>query len=151
MFQGHLIGIYLTSQRGAPMVSVAQVEAVAGRGLCGDRYFLPEGKNKPDKEVTLIEVEALEALPRDYQMSLPPDQVRRNLLTRGVPLNNLIGKEFTIGEVLLRGVELCEPCGHLEKLTFSGVKKALVHRGGLRAQLLRGGILKVQDPIREVS
>jgi MOSC domain-containing protein YiiM len=126
---------------------VNQAQAVAGRGLVGDRYFLKEGtfseKDGPDREVTLIESEALEGLAREYEITLQPTQSRRNLLTRGVPLNHLVGKTFTIGNVVLRGIRLCEPCGHLEKLTCKGVEKGLKHRGGLRAQIITGGSLEV--------
>jgi MOSC domain-containing protein YiiM len=147
MFDGQLAGIYVTRRKGTPLQSLNQVEAVAGRGLVGDRYFLQEGtfsaKAGPDREVTLLEVEALEGLAREYQVTLEPAQARRNLLTRGVPLNHLVNRTFTIGAVVLRGIRLCEPCGHLEGLTCPGVKTGLVHRGGLRAQVLHGGILEV--------
>jgi MOSC domain-containing protein YiiM len=129
-----------------------QAEAIAGRGLAGDRYHAGVGtfskKDHPDREVTLIESEALEALAKDCNITLQPGQARRNLVTRAVPLNHLVGKEFTVGEVLLRGLRLCEPCGHLEKLTANGVEKGLLHRGGLRAQILRGGTLRPGAVIR---
>lgn len=147
MFHGQLIGIYLGARKGKDLDSVETVEAVPGRGLTGDRYFLKEGtysaKDGPDREVTLIEIEALEGLEREYEIALPPHQSRRNLLTRGVPLNHLVGKTFSVGGVVLRGIRLCEPCGHLEKLTCKGVEKGLLHRGGLRAQILTGGALQV--------
>jgi MOSC domain-containing protein YiiM len=127
--------------------ALARVEAVAGRGLIGDRYFLKEGtfsnKDGPDREVTLIEAEALEGLTREYELTLQPSQARRNLLTRGVPLNHLVGQTFAVGPVVLRGIRLCEPCGHLEKLTIKGVEKGLKHRGGLRAQIIQGGPLEL--------
>src|SRR5205809_3574973 len=101
MFKGQLIGIYVAERKGINLHAIDKVEAVAGRGLVGDRYFLKEGtfspKDGPDREVTLIEVEALEGLVREYEISLLPNQSRRNLLTRGVPLNHLVGKTFTIG------------------------------------------------------
>jgi MOSC domain-containing protein YiiM len=151
MIRGQLIGIFAGQRKGGDLQSFEQIEAVAGRGLAGDRYFLKEGtfseKDGPDREVTLIEVEALEALTRECDITLPPAQARRNLLTRGVPLNHLIGQEFTVGPVLLRGLRLCEPCGHLEKLTRVGVKSGLIHRGGLRAQIIAGGTLKTGDQI----
>ncbi len=78
-----------------------------------------------------------------YEITLAPNDARRNLLTRGVPLNHLVGKTFTVGTVVLRGIRLCEPCGHLEKLTCKGVEKGLAHRGGLRAQVVSGGVLEV--------
>jgi MOSC domain-containing protein YiiM len=151
MFQGRLVGIFIAERKCCDLQSVASAEAVAGRGLVGDRYFAKEGtysvKDGADREVTLIEVEALEGLAREYEISLQPHQTRRNLLTRGVPLNHLVGRTFSIGPVVLRGIRLCEPCGHLEKLTYQGVEKGLIHRGGLRAQVVQGGMLEVGLPI----
>ena len=83
-----------------------------------------------------------------YRLAMEPKETRRNLVTRGVPLNHLVGRQFTIGEVLLEGVELCEPCGHLEKLTVPGIRKALTHRGGLRARIITGGKLREGNRIR---
>ena len=147
MFHGQLIGMFIVQRKGRDLQPIDRVEAVAGRGLVGDRYFLKEGtysaKDGPDREVTLIEAEALEGLAREYEITLAPYQTRRNLLTRGVPLNHLVGKTFTIGGVVLRGIRLCEPCGHLEKLTCTGVEKGLKHRGGLRAQIIAGGPLEI--------
>ncbi len=151
MFHGQLIGIFIAQRKGTDLQAIGKVEAVAGRGLTGDRYFLKEGtysaKDGPDREVTLIESEALDGLAREYQLTLQPAQARRNLLTAGVPLNHLVGKSFTIGPVTLRGIRLCEPCGHLEKLTCKGVEKGLLHRGGLRAQIMAGGVLEVGAPV----
>jgi MOSC domain-containing protein YiiM len=128
---------------------------VAGQGLTGDRYGTQQGTfskgRKPDTEVTLIELEALEALARETKIELEPGQARRNLVTRGVPLNHLVGRDFSVGEVVLRGHRLCEPCGHLEGLTVKGVKDGLCHRGGLRAQILQGGVLRVNDTIRPLE
>ena len=147
MFHGQLVGIFVTQRKGENLQPLDRVEAVAGRGLTGDRYFLKEGtysaKDGPDREVTLIEVEAIEGLAREHEITLQPFQTRRNLLTRGVPLNHLVGKTFAIGPVVLRGIRLCEPCGHLEKLTCKGVEKGLIHRGGLRAQVITGGMLEM--------
>jgi MOSC domain-containing protein YiiM len=147
MFHGQLMGIFLGRRKGEDLQPLDRVEVVAGRGLVGDRYFLKEGtfsaKDGPDREVTLIEAEALDGLAREYQITLPPAQARRNLLTRGVPLNHQVGRTFAIGPVILRGIRLCEPCGHLEKLTVKGVRTGLIHRGGLRAQVLQGGMLHV--------
>src|SRR5215831_9768417 len=113
MFQGQLVGIFTAHRKGDDLNAVDQIEAVAGRGLVGDRYYLKEGtfsgKDGPDREVTLIESEALEGCAREYEVSLQPAQGRRNLLTRGVPLNHLVGKTFAIGPVVLRGLRLCEP------------------------------------------
>lgn len=138
-----LVGIYIAEAEGAPMLSREEVRAVAGRGLEGDRYF---GQDK--KQVTLIEREALEALARDYKLELPLHGSRRNLLTEGVPLNHLVGREFTVGTVRMRGLKLAEPCAYLEKLSGLPVMKGLVHRGGLRAEILTEGVLRIGDAIR---
>jgi MOSC domain-containing protein YiiM len=147
MFQGQLVGIFIAKRKGGDLLPLEQVEAIAGRGLTGDRYFLKDGaaprKDHPGREVTLIEIEALEGLARDNAIALSPAESRRNLLTRGVPLNHLVDRTFTIGSVVLRGVLLCEPCGHLESLTGKNVKAGLSHRGGLRAQVIEGGLLVV--------
>jgi len=153
MFEGQLSGIFVGARKCGDLESVQRVEAVQGRGLTGDRYFLHEGtyskKDGPDREVTLIESEAVEAILHENEITIAPNECRRNLLTRGVPLNHLVGKEFTVGTVKLRGIRLCEPCGHLEKLTArKGIEKALLHRGGLRAQILQSGTLNVGDAIR---
>ncbi len=152
MFQGQLVAIYIAERKCADLRSVEQVQALPGRGLEGDRYGAHQGSfskpNSPDREVTLIESEALEALARECAITLAPNQARRNLLTRGVPLNHLVGQEFRVGEVVLRGLRLCEPCGHLEGLTVKGVKEGLCHRGGLRAQIIHGGVLRTGDVIQ---
>jgi MOSC domain-containing protein YiiM len=151
MFQGKLIGIYMAARATADLQGFPEAEAVAGRGLVGDRYCVKEGTFSPkggvDREVTLIESEALAGLEREYGIALAPARARRNLLTEGVPLNHLVGKEFRVGEVVLRGIKLCEPCAHLQKLTVEGVLKGLAHRGGLRAQIVRGGKLREGDTV----
>ena len=128
------------------MRPVDSIVAVAGRGLEGDRYF--DAQKKPGQQVTLIEREAVDALGRDYGVTLAPGDARRNLVTDGVALNHLVGREFTIGEVRLRGVRLCEPCTHLQHLTGAKVLPGLVHRGGLRAEILTGGELKPGQTVK---
>lgn len=134
------------------MSEVAEARAEAGRGLEGDRYWLGEGKfsRKPGhRDLTLIEAEAIEALAHESKMELLPGETRRNIVTRGVALNHLVGKEFTVGEVRMRGVKLCEPCNYLEELTGrEGIRSALVHRGGLRVDLVGGGVIRKGDEIR---
>ncbi|HEV3446972.1 MAG TPA: MOSC domain-containing protein [Gemmataceae bacterium] len=151
MFQGRLEGIYLAEMKRETLQRLEEVMAIAGRGLEGDRYCRQQGTfskaGHADREVTLIEIEALEALAHECAINLEPGQARRNLVTRGVPLNHLVGKEFQVGGVVLRGLRLCEPCGHLEGLTIKGVKDGLCHRGGLRAQIVRGGVVKTGDAI----
>ena len=151
MYPGEVVAIYVTAQAGAPMVAVPEAHAVAGRGLEGDRKFrrddLPTQKTGPDRELTLIESEAIEAVVRDEDVTLHPSESRRNVVTRGVALNHLVGREFRVGDVRLRGIRLCEPCSHLEKLTRPGVMRGLIHRGGLRAQILTDGVIRVGEPV----
>jgi MOSC domain-containing protein YiiM len=155
MFEGKLVGIYIGEQKCEELRSIDNVRAVEGKGLEGDRYFLQQGTfTKPDipaLEVTLIEIEAIEALAREKDLTLNPGQARRNLVTQDVPLNHLVGKDFQIGEVVLRGLALCEPCSHLQSLTAEAILDGLRHRGGLRAQVLKGGVLRTGDSIRAVA
>jgi len=140
-----IISIHVTERPGGPVKSLPHVRAVAGRGLEGDRNFVEPGaeKRKPGREVTLIEAEAIDALERDYGIRIAPADARRNLVTRGVALNHLVGREFRIGEAVLVGRRLCEPCGHLENLTGFKLRPGLIHRGGLRADILEGGLIQV--------
>lgn len=133
------------------MRSVPSVHAMPGKGLEGDRYFNARGtysdRPSPSREVTLIESEAIEAMARDNEITIPEGASRRNVVTRGTPLNHLVGQDFDVGHVRLRGIRLCEPCSHLEDLTQKGVIAGLVHRGGLRAQILTEGTIRVGDAI----
>ena len=146
-----VVSIHVAAIGGAPMTSVTNVLAVVGKGLEGDRYASKLGtySNQPGsgRDVTLIEIEAIEALKRDYGIELDPGLARRNIVTRGVPLNHFVETEFKIGSVILRGTRLCEPCAHMEKLTIKGAMRGLIHRGGLRAEIVKGGTIKVGDRI----
>jgi MOSC domain-containing protein YiiM len=152
MSSGSVVSIYIAAARGDPTTPVDEVRAVPAMGLYGDRHFgrasdAPDSP-RPDREITLIEIETIEALERDYGVSLSPGEARRNIVTRGVALNHLVGREFTVGEVTLKGISLCEPCAHLAGLTHEKVLPGLVHRGGLRAQILSEGTIRTQDAIR---
>ena len=155
MWKGTVVSLHIAPGASASMRSVPQARAVPGRGLEGDRYFHRVGtysdKPRPDSEVTLIEIEAMEALKHEYGVELDAAEARRNIVTRQVPLNHLVGQEFQVGEVTLRGIRLCEPCSHVEKLTRRGVLQGLIHRGGLRAQILTQGTIRVGDTVRERS
>ena len=149
-WKGTVESIYIASAARGPLKAREQVVALPGVGLEGDRYALKQGtfyKPEPDFELTLIEAEAIEALRRDYGVDLGPGESRRNIVTRGVGLNHLVGKEFRAGTVLVRGIRLCEPCEHLQKVTGKDVLEGLRHRGGLRAQILTEGIIHVGDAI----
>src|SRR5881396_3269289 len=152
MFEGTVVSINIAPEAEARMQSVDEVRAVAGRGLEGDRYFTGNGtfaKPRPDRELTLIEAEAVEAMKRELDVDYGLNDSRRNVVTRGVPLNHLVGKEFRIGEVKARGLRLCEPCSHLQKLSHEKVLPGLVHRGGLRAQILTDGTIRVGETIKK--
>ncbi len=150
-WKGAVVSIFIAPSGSAPMAPVREARAHPGKGLQGDRYFKQLGtfSNKPGpaREVTLIESEAIDALQRDYQIGLKPSETRRNIVTRGVALNHFVGRDFRVGEATLRGIRLCEPCSHLERLTREGVQQALVHRGGLRAQVLSEGVIRIGDAI----
>lgn len=150
MFEGKVISINITPEAEAPMKSVDEVRAIPGRGLEGDRYFDNKGRApEAQRELTLIEAEAVEAMKRELDVNFGLGDSRRNVVTRGVPLNHLVGKEFWVGEVKARGIKLCEPCAHLQKLTVKQVLPGLVHRGGLRAQILTEGTIRVGAVVAE--
>ncbi len=135
--------IAIASVRGELPVRVERVQIRMGEGLEGE-YHGRAG----DVPITLIAAEALEALTLETGLELSHEASRRNVLTRGVDLNALVGRRFTVGEVECEGVELCEPCNRLAKLTERGVLRGLVHRGGLRAGVLSGGEIATGDPVR---
>lgn len=140
-------GIYLAAGRGGPRRRVASVEAVQGKGLAGDRHFgLGPNRWAEMRQVTLIEAEAVESL-AERGISLSHGEARRNLMTRGVRLNGLVGRTFRVGGVLLRGAERCDPCSHLERLTQRGVMRGLRDHGGLRAEVLQDGEIREGDEI----
>ena len=142
--------IHIAETKGAPMRALTSAEAVAGVGVVGDRYARRQGfwpaENQESQDLTLIEAEAVESL-LALGIELAPGESRRNVTTRGVRLNELVGREFWIGEVLARGTELCEPCTHLVALTGKPLIKPLTHRGGLRADLVTSGRISVGDRI----
>ena len=144
---GHVEAIFVASQPGELPGPVERVRAYAGRGLQGNRYFWEDGDAPPGRGITLIAAEAVAAVALQGDVSIEPAATRRNVLTRGIDVNNLVGKRFRIGDVECEGVELCEPCGHLESMTQPGVIKALVHRGGLNADILSDGEITVGDPV----
>ncbi len=158
------------------MASLSAARALPGKGLEGDRYFKGVGTfsphpPKPDFEITLVEKEKIEAFASEASLPFTASHARRNLVTEGVDLNALVGKEFRVGEVRLRGMRLCEPCGYLArttfpetvrgqrqtlarwacgylaKTTFPETVRGLVHKGGLRAQIVTEGTIRVGDAV----
>src|ERR1041385_729984 len=148
MFEGKVISINITPVAEAPLDSVEEVRAIPGRGLEGDRYF-DHADKLPKRELTLVEAEAIEAFRSEFKIDFSMDGTRRNIVTRGVPLNHLVGKDFWIGDVKARGLQLCEPCATLQRLSHPKVLPGLLHRGGLRAQILTEGTIRVGAVISE--
>lgn len=163
---GTVEGIHVAPDAEAAVIGRKEVEAVAGGGLCGDRYFRAEGTfSSHDEEgadgengrseeggraLTLIEAEALDAIARESDVHLEPGEHRRNLTTRGVALNHLVGERFRVSEVVCFGDRLCEPCSHLAALTTEEALPALVHRGGLRADILESGTIRTDDTVERL-
>jgi len=148
-----VVEILVATSPTAAMTCPAEVRAVPGKGLEGDRYFEGVGTfsphpPKPDFEITLIEKENVAAFARESGLPFTAAHARRNLVTVGVDLNALVGREFSIGEVRIRGIRLCEPCSYLAKTTYPETLKGLVHKGGLRAQIVSEGRIRVGDLIR---
>jgi MOSC domain-containing protein YiiM len=143
---GRVDGIYISAQRGELPEPVESVRALAGRGLEGNRYFFESGA-PPGIALTLIAAEAVEAMEREDGISIEPRESRRNVVTRGIDVNELVGKRFRIGDVECRGVQLCEPCTTLQAMTKQGVIKGLAHRGGLNADILSDGRMGVGDAV----
>lgn len=144
MYQGNVLSINITPASGEQMRSLDEAHAVAGKGLEGDRYF----DTKPDSQVSLIAAEAIEAMERDTGLKLDHKDARRNIVTRDVPLNDLVGQDFQVGDVTLRGLRLSEPCTTLASLTDDRVLKGLVHRAGLKCEILNDGVIRVGDAVR---
>lgn len=142
---GVVEGVFIAPAAAAPMVAADAVPAVPGRGLEGDRYFDGAGTFSPrggnGREITLVDSEALESA------GVAPLEARRNVVVRGIDLDALIGRRFSVGEVECVGRRRCEPCAHLQRLTRPGVLRALVHRGGLRADVVTGGVVRVGDAV----
>lgn len=153
-FAGVLLAIHIAAEASAPMQELDAARLVEGVGIEGDRYATARGtyshKPSPDRQVTLIEMEALGALARDHRIDLPPHETRRNLTTGGVPLNHLVGRDFRVGNVVLRGGRLNVPCQYLEDLLGKAVFKPLIHRSGLNCIIVQGGTIRPGDAIRPV-
>ncbi len=148
---GELIWIHVADGASAPMRALAEASLLEGVGIEGDRYATRRGTYSPrhhiDRQVTLIEEETLVALARDHGIALAPHEHRRNLTTRGVALNHLVGRYFSIGDCVLYGGRLNVPCRYLEDLLGKKVFKPLINRSGLNCRVLLGGAIRPGDPI----
>ena len=152
---GKIIDIFISEEANKLPVHVDVAETVTHRGLTGDRYYHKTGTysdvepKSPGRELTLIEIEVLDHLELDYGIKLSGAESRRNIVTQGILLNMLVGKRFRIGTVICEGIRLCHPCQLLEKLTGKKILRPLVDRGGLRADILTNGTIRVGDAIIE--
>lgn len=153
---GRVVAIHIAETAEAAMRTVDTATAEAGRGLVGDRYHRSAGTwsggdddHSPRRQATFIEREAVDAVRRDDGIELETADTRRNIVTEHVALNHLVGREFTVGEVRFRGVELCEPCQHVERVSGRAIRRPLVHRGGLNAEILNDGVIRVGDEVRD--
>lgn len=149
--KGSIFDIYIAENTKSNMQSISSANLVAGKGIEGDRYFNGNGtfsdklKNSPSVELTLIEKEEIDNFNTTYQQTHDYGDLRRNIVTEGFRLNDYVGKEFTIGNIKLKGIRLCEPCPHLAETVNSLVLPHLVGVAGLRAQILSSGIVKQGD------
>jgi MOSC domain-containing protein YiiM len=149
-WQGRVVSLFVAPKSAEEMVSLSNVRAMADRGLEGDRFFRDSWNaiNRSDKAVSLIEDEVLELAAAELGVESIAQKTRRNIVTRGVPLIDLLHREFVVGGVRMRGIRLFEPCAHLVKVSkLPGIFKALNHRSGLKAAILSDGVISVGDRI----
>ncbi len=149
MRNARVVSIQITANHGEPLHEVKEARAVDHMGLEGDRHFGRGDGRGYTRDVTLVEVETLEAIEREQGVKMHYGDSRRNIVTAGIALNHMIGREFCIGEVLLRGQKLCEPCSYLRSKIGKEKGDGLVHRGGLRAYIVKGGTIRIGDEIQE--
>lgn len=149
---GRIIAIFIGPEPSEPVQQVSEVEAVAGGGLVGDRYFqgeeVPDGQRVPKQEVTIFSTEAIAKANLEVGLGVTPEDLRRNLFTQGIELEPLVGRRFRVGEVELEGVKTNSPCRHLSELANKNLLvKQLINGGGIRARILRSGTIKQGDQI----
>jgi MOSC domain-containing protein YiiM len=145
MSQPRVEGIQLHRGRHEPMAIVEEATAEAGMGLVGDERVY--GLRAPGTHITFVSADDVDAMVAETGISLDPLETRRNVVTRGAALNELIGRRFRVGEAVCLGVKPCTPCNHLESITRPGVRIGLSGRGGLRADIVEGGTIRVGDAI----
>ena len=152
---GQVAGILIASSPAVPAVRVDRARAIPGCGLEGDRYATGNGTfshrpQVPAGELTLIQKEHIDTFAGATGIAFSAADARRNIVTQGVDLNTLVGREFWVGHVLIRGIRLCEPCNHLAKQTSPEILQHLLHKAGLRAQILSPGEIRVGDSVNDV-
>jgi MOSC domain-containing protein YiiM len=149
---GKVIAIFVAQTKHAEQLTVDAVQLKAGKGIVGDRFFGFRQK-QPGRNLTMIEAEVIAQFNQQFQQTIPLHATRRNIVTQGIRLNELVGKTFRIGEVLCRGIELCEPCKVMARqlsgtgLSQAEIINAFANKGGLRAEVLLDGIVRLSDSI----
>jgi len=150
-WRGVITHLHLVPRASLPMRGFDSLTLVAGVGITGDRYSTGAGyySDRPEegRQITLFEEETLIALQRDHGIEFAPQEHRRNVTTRGVALNHLVGRRFRVGEAVLEGTRLSTPCKHIEDVTMKPVFNYLVNRSGLNAKILTGGVIRLGDGI----
>ena len=147
---GYILEINLASEVGAPTLLHERVEVLPGRGIAGDRKCkenIPDKKNIYERQITFIEIEQINRFNEYYSVEMKPSESRRNVVTKCIDLNQLIGCEFMVGDVRMRGTILCEPCKYLQELTSLPIVEGYLNRGGICAEILTPGYINVGDRI----
>jgi len=151
---GKISKLLIANSVETPMQNVNQIVLEVGKGIFGDRYYKQEGtfsnkgKIEPDRDVTLIEIEKIDALNKEHDLNLTPEDFRRNIVVSNCDLNSLVGKEFQIGKVVLKGIRLCEPCKILaQRLDEKKALTQMIHKAGLRAQIIQGGSIDLVSQV----
>jgi MOSC domain-containing protein YiiM len=154
VWQGRVRFLHKTPRAFLPMRPFSEITLIAGRGIEGDRYVLGHQRGfysqgpEDASQITLFEVETLEALRRDHGIELRPGEHRRNVTVEGVPLNHLVGRRFRLGETVLEATSLSKPCRHLEEILGKSIFDLLINRSGLNCEIIVGGVVRIDDPIR---
>lgn len=152
---GTVVEIYIAERSGQPMRAMPAVEGAAGRGLIGDRHCravdAPHSSEADLHNISLVEAEVLDSLRVDHNIELAGAETRRNFVTRDVRLHALIGRQFRLGGLLCEGVEVCQPCVHVQQRVGKPILRPLAHRGGLRARILASGSVRVGDAVEPVE
>ena len=151
---GKIVKLLISKDPKSAMLSLNQIVLEAGKGIFGDRYYNQEGtfSNKgeiqPDRDVTLIEIEKINDLNKEHNLDITAEDFRRNIVVSNCDLNSLVDKEFQIGEVVLKGLRLCEPCKYLsDKLNNEEVLSQMIHKAGLRAQIIKSGSIDLNSQV----
>jgi len=144
---GRVVEINIAAEHDLPCVPHERIEVLAGQGVVGDRHFLAQPAQRHGNDLTVVDRAQVEAFVAESGIPLTALETRRNVVTEGIDVNDLVGKRFRVGSVEAVGIELCEPCNHLQSLTRPGVLRGMVHRAGLSADVLVSGAIAVGDEL----